>query len=362
LKEPRPTSWIQRIPAYVPGTSKDAVAKRYGISSPIKLASNENALGPSPKALEAMAEHASRMHLYPDPDAADLKNAAAAFFSCKPEQITAGNGSDEIIDLLCRAFLEPGEEVIIPACTFSYYRIASLVCGAEIRTTAMSGHAIDVDDILGNVSGKTKIVFLANPNNPTGTCLSASEVERLAAGIPGETLLVVDEAYAAFVRQKDFASAVGMTGDRPNVAVMSTLSKSHGLAGLRVGFCIAGAAVTGAIARIKPPFNMSGLALKGGEAALNDGEFLQKTLQTTWEGLDFLYRQLERLGLHFVPSQTNFVLVKIGEDSDKVYEQLMKKGVITRSMSSFGLSGWLRVSVGLPEENKAFVNALYQVL
>jgi histidinol-phosphate aminotransferase len=362
LKEPRPTSWIQKIPPYVPGTSKDAVAQRYGIASPIKLASNENPLGPSPKALEAMAEHASRLHLYPESDPADLKKAAAGFFSCRPGQITAGNGSDEIIDFLCRAYLEPGDEVVIPACTFSYYRIASLVCGAEIRFTAMKDHVIDVDDILGNVSDRTKIVFLANPNNPTGTCLSGEDIQKLASGIPGETLLVVDEAYAAFVRQSDFVSAVGMINDRPNVAVISTLSKSHGLAGLRVGFCMAGEQVTGTVARIKPPFNMNTLALKGGEAALNDAEFLQETLKATWEGLDFLYGQLERLGLHFIPSQTNFVLVKIGEDSDKIYEQLMKKGIITRSMNSFGLQGYLRVSVGLPEENKAFVNALYQVL
>jgi histidinol-phosphate aminotransferase len=362
VTEPRTTSWIQKIPPYVPGTSKDEAARRYGITNPIKLASNENPLGPSPKALEAMAEHASRMHLYPDPDAADLKKAAAAFFNCLPEQVTAGNGSDEIIDLLCRAHLEPGDEVVIPSCTFSYYRIASLVCGAEITTTAMKGHLIDVDDILQRVSSKTKIVFLANPNNPTGTCLSIEDVARLATGIPGDALLVVDEAYAAFVRQQDFASAVCMINNMPNVAVISTLSKSHGLAGLRVGFCIAGEPVTGAISRIKPPFNMNTLALKAGEAALGDAEFLQKTLKTTWEGLDFLYGQLERLGLEFTPSQTNFVLVKIGDDSDKIYEKLMKKGVITRSMSSFGLRGYLRVSIGLPEENKAFVNALYQVL
>lgn len=362
MKEPRTTSWIRKIPPYVPGTSKDTVAKRYGIARPVKLASNENPLGPSPKALEAIAEHASRMHLYPDPDAADLKKAAADFFSCTVTQVTAGNGSDELIDLLCRAYLEPGDEVVIPSCTFSYYRIASLVCGAQIRFTSMKNHFIDVDDILAAVTPKTKIAFLANPNNPTGTCLSWHDIERLASGIPGDTLLVVDEAYAAFVRQPDFKSARNLIRERPNVAVLSTLSKSHGLAGLRVGFCLAGESVTGALARIKPPFNMSTLALKGGEAALNDTGFLRKTLENTWEGLDFLSAQMENLGLSVVPSQTNFVLVRIGEDAGRVYQRLMEKGIITRSMDSFGLQGYIRVSVGLPEENRAFVDALRQAL
>lgn len=362
MKEPRTTSWIRKIPPYVPGTSKDAVARRYGVARPVKLASNENPLGPSPKALAAMAEHAPRMHLYPDPDAADLKKAAADFFSCKTGQVTAGNGSDELIDLLCRAYLEPGDEVVIPSCTFSYYRIASLVCGAEIRSTAMKGHFIDVDGILAAVNPKTKIAFLANPNNPTGTCLSGSDIRRLASGIPEDTLLVADEAYAAFVRQPDFESARVLIHERPNVAVLSTLSKSHGLAGLRVGFCLAGESVTAALARIKPPFNMSTLALKGGEAALSDEGFLRKTLENTWEGLDFLSAKMERLGLSVVPSQTNFVLVRIGDDAERVYERLMEKGIITRSMNSFGLRGYIRVSVGLPEENRAFVDALSQVL
>ncbi len=362
MKEPRPASWILQIPPYVPGTSKDSVTARYGITNPIKLASNENPLGPSPQALAALEGLSSKMHLYPDPDAAGLRKAAAAFFKCSPDQIITGNGSDEILDFLCRAYLEPGCDVLIPACTFSYYRIASLACGAEVRVTAMKDHAIDADDILAQVTPETRIVFVANPNNPTGTCLGSGDIVRLAEGVPPETLLVMDEAYGAFVRQKGFMSAAGLIEAHRNIAVVSTLSKSHGLAGLRIGFCIAHESIISNLSRIKPPFNMNIAALKAGEAALSDYAFLERTLKLTWEGLDYLTAEFDRLGLAWIPSQTNFVPVAVGSRSEQIYEELLKRGIITRSMKSFGMEGYLRVTVGLPEENRAFIAALREVL
>lgn len=362
MKEPRPASWIGKIPAYVAGTSKDSITERYGIKNPIKLASNENPLGASPRAILAMEAAKSRMHLYPDPDAKALRESASAYFRCRPEMIIAGNGSDEIIDLLCRAYLEPGDEVIIPECTFSYYRIASLVCGAQILCTAMKGFSIDVDDIVAKASSRTKIIFIANPNNPTGTYLNKNDILKLADNVSPGTLVVMDEAYAAFVREKDFLSAADLINDHTNIAMIYTLSKSHGLAGLRVGFCIAGESIIGALSRIKPPFNVNSLALSGGEAALSDTEFLEKTLEVTWQGLDYLYDRIESLGLSYVPSQTNFVLIRIGEQAEAVYENLLKRGIITRSMKNFGLAEYLRVTVGLPAENEAFIRALQEVL
>jgi histidinol-phosphate aminotransferase len=362
VNKPRCAPWIHEIPAYVPGTSKDSIARRYGIKDPIKLASNENPLGPSPMAVAAMESALTSMHLYPDPDATELREAAASFFGCDPRQVIAGNGSDEILDLLCRAFLTPGAEVIVPGLTFSYYRIASLVCGARVVPSAMKGFSIDVDDILRKTSGNTAIVFLANPNNPTGTCLSRSEVERLVSGIPAETLLVLDEAYASFVRQEDFLSGVGLVGSRENLATVHTLSKSHGLAGLRVGLCVAGEHVISSLARIKPPFNMNSLAIRAGAAALKDDAFLRKTLELTWQGLDYLCSEAKALDIECVPSQTNFVLMRIGKDCLRVYEDLLRRGIITRAMTSFGLADYLRVSVGLPQENEAFIAALKEVL
>ncbi len=362
MKEPKPASWIQKIPPYVAGTSKDTIMERYGIRNPIKLASNENPLGPSPMAVSAAEAALQTMHLYPDPDARELRNAAAEFFCCRPEQIIAGNGSDEILDFICRAYLEPGEEVLIPSCTFSYYRIASLACGAQVRMTSMKGHAIDVDDILSRVSSKTKIVFIANPNNPTGTCLMKDVVLKLVSGIPAETLLVLDEAYAAFVSNPDFLSGVSLIEKHANIATVSTLSKSFGLAGIRIGFCIAGESMIAELNRIKPPFNMNILALKAGEAALKDRGFLETTLKNTWTGLDYLSHEASVLGLRSVPSETNFVLIEIGKRAEAVYEELLKRGIITRSMKSFGMEEYLRVTVGLPEENRAFMAALKDIL
>lgn len=362
MKKIKPTSWLKNIPAYVPGTSKDTIMERYGISDPIKLASNENPLGPSPKALQALDRFKETSHIYPDPEAADLRKAAAAFFGCAPERIIAGNGSDEIIDLICRAFIEPGDEVIIPGCTFSYYRIASLACGARLVASGMKGQAIDAEDILKQLSGKTKIVFVANPNNPTGTYLTKAEIMHLAATVPKNTLLVIDEAYAAFARQDDFQSATSLIKNHEHVVTIHTLSKSHGLAGLRVGFGIANEQVMENLYRIKPPFNVNLLALKAGEAALYDKDFLQLTLKNTWEGLDYIYTEADRLGLEYVPSQTNFVLIRIGADAERVYEELLKKGIITRSMASYGLDGFIRVSIGLPRENRAFIKYLENIL
>ena len=362
MKKLRPTSWLNNIPAYVPGTSKDTIIKRFGISDPIKLASNENPLGPSPEALKALDSIKHDVHLYPDPDAVDLRKAAAAFFGCAAEHIIAGNGSDEIIDFVCRAYIEPGDEVIIPDCTFSYYKIASLACGAQIIMTGMKNHAIDITDIERHIREKTKAVFIANPNNPTGTCLGKEEILHLAERIPSHILLVIDEAYAAFVRNHDFLSAVSLIEEHENLVSIHTLSKSHGLAGMRVGFGIAGSPVMENLYRIKPPFNVNLPALKAGEAALNDNAFLRQTLDNTWNELDYLYEELGRLGLEYVPSQTNFVLIRIGTEACGVYEELLKKGIITRYMASYGLDDYIRVSIGLAKENQAFIKHLEKIL
>ena len=362
MKLVEPVPWVSTIPDYVPGRSKEDIAREYGAANPIKLASNENPLGPSPKALAAMHSACEETHLYPDPDSRSLRKAAAVFFGCIPEQIVAGNGSDEIIDLICRAHLRPGDEAIIPSCTFSYYGIAAQACGATVVHAPMRRHRIDIAGITGSLGPKTRIIFIANPNNPTGTCLNRQEVLDLITGTPGNVLIVMDEAYGAFVRNPDFLSCVGLVRDHANLVTVHTLSKSHGLAGMRIGFGIAAEAVMKNLLRIKPPFNVNHLAQKAGTAALNDDDFLKRTLRITWEGLDMLYEAFERIGLSYVKSQTNFVMVHIGGHAVKVYEALLGKGIITRSMASFGLDEYLRVSIGTPEENNAFVTALEEVL
>jgi histidinol-phosphate aminotransferase len=362
VKTVQPAPWLGAIPEYVAGKSKEEIAREYGASNPIKLASNENPLGPSPMALAAISEFMQASHLYPDPDSRALRAAASRFFRCGPERIIAGNGSDEIIDFICRAYLTGQDEVIIPSCTFSYYKIASLACGAKVIPATMKDHRIDPGSIADALSPRSKIIFVANPNNPTGTYLNAAELDALIGNVPPQVMLVVDEAYGAFARNKDFLSAIKLTEKHPNLVTVHTLSKSHGLAGLRVGFGIAARPVMDTLLRIKPPFNVNFLAQKAGEAALDDESFLEKTLANTWDSLDYFYASFERLGLPYLPSQTNFVLVKIGSRASSIYEELLKKGIITRFMTGIGLDDYIRVSVGLPEENQAFITALSEVL
>jgi len=362
MKTPEPAPWVFTIPEYVPGRSKEEIARLYGAAKPIKLASNENPLGPSPKAMDAVRDALTSSHIYPDPESRDLRSAASRFFGCKTDDIIAGNGSDEIIDLICRTYLKPGDEVIVPSCTFSYYAIAARACGAAVITSPMNAHRIDIRGIESAIGPGTRIVFVANPNNPTGTYLTKDEVLHLAKVIPDTVILAMDEAYGAFVRAHDFLGAGSLILKHKNLIIIHTLSKSHGLAGLRVGFGVASKAVISTMLRIKPPFNVNILAQKGGEAALNDDPFFRKTLANTWYGLDMLYAAFDRLGLSYIPSQTNFVLVRTGRDSRRVYEDLLKKGIITRYMEHVGLDDYIRVSIGLPDENTTFVTALEEVL
>jgi len=364
MKRIQANPWITRIPPYAPGLSKEQIARRHGIAAPIKLASNENPLGPSRLAVKAIEAFKEQVHIYPDAAAAELRQAAAGYFHCRPENIIAGNGSDEIIDMVCRAFLAPGDKVVIPACTFSYYRIAALACGAEIMMTPMHGMSIDpraIERALERDAG-IKLVFLANPNNPTGTYLNREAVDRLITRTPPETLLIFDEAYAAFTRAPDFAGATPMIDTHTNIVVINTLSKSHGLAGLRVGFGLADPTIIDILGRVKPPFNLNLLAIKAGTAALSDSEFVRQTLALTWDGLDYMARECSRLGLSCVPSQTNFVLVHIGPAARQVYEELLRRGVITRYLSDPGLAEYLRVSIGLPHENETLMANLEHIL
>ncbi|MEN6475198.1 MAG: histidinol-phosphate transaminase [Syntrophaceae bacterium] len=364
MKRPQANPWIKLIPPYAPGLSKEQIARRHGITAPIKLASNENPLGPSRLALKAIDALKGTVHLYPDAAAGELRQAAAEYFLCEPENIIAGNGSDEIIDMVCRAFLAPGDKVVIPECTFSYYRIAALACGAEVIRVPMDGMHIDASAIENALTGKEhiKLVFLANPNNPTGTYLDRETIGRLIAGLPDGTLLIIDEAYAAFARAADFASAAPLINAHPNIVVINTLSKSHGLAGLRVGFGLAEQSIIDILGRVKPPFNLNLLAIKAGTAALSDSSFVQETLALTWNSLNYLERECSRLGLTFVPSQTNFVLIHIGLAARRVYEELLQRGIITRYLTEPGLAEYLRISIGLPYENETLVANLENIL
>ncbi|MEA2102185.1 MAG: histidinol-phosphate transaminase [Thermodesulfobacteriota bacterium] len=358
----KPVPWLHSIPPYVPGRSKEDIARQYHIDTPIKMASNENPLGPSPLAIEAMKTTIRQAHLYPDPDARTLRTMAAAYLGCTNDMVIAGNGSDEIIDLLCRAFIAHSDEIIVPECTFSYYEIAAMACGASIVKTGMKGMDIDILKIEEAIGPRTRMIFIANPNNPTGAYLNKDKILYLIKICPKNIIIVLDQAYAAFTRAKDFIDGIDLINGHDNLIVMHTLSKSHGLAGLRIGFGIAGKPIIENMRRIKPPFNLNLIALEAGKAALDDNGFLERTLSLTWQGLDYLYSECSRLGLEYIPSQTNFVLIRIGPRAVDIYEELLKKGIITRYMGSYGLDEYLRISVGLKEENMRFVAALQEAL
>ena len=348
-------SHILSIKPYVPGKPIEELEREYGISGSVKLASNENPLGPSPKAVKAMESALGSLHRYPDGGAFGLTRILSEHLGLPPEMIVFGNGSDELIGLLSHAFLRPGDEVVLPRPSFLIYEIMTRSMGAVPVPVPLKSLSIDLDAIIDAITPNTRMVFITNPNNPTGTIIRKEK-------LPSRVMLVVDEAYIEFVR--DDACAVGtdyLYGPNP-VAVLRTFSKAYGLAGLRIGYGVMPEEIRSLLNRIRMPFNASTLAQVGAGAALKDSGFLEKTLRVVHEGLEYMFSALAALGLTSFPTQSNFFLIDLKRDADEVFEKLLRRGIIVRSMASYGYPEYIRVSVGLPEENERFVNALKSTL
>lgn len=360
MKLPIP-EYIKSIAPYVPGKPIEELEREYGVSNSIKLASNENPLGPSPMALAAVAKATANMHRYPDGAGFELIQGLSRYLHVRPEQIVIGNGSDDLLGMLARVLLQPGDEVIVPTPSFLMYTIVTNTAGAVPVLVPLKDLAIDLDAVLDRIGPRTRIVFLCTPNNPTGTVLSAAALEAFLAKVPPEVLVVVDEAYFEFVRQ-DCASGITYMARFPMVVTLRTFSKAFGLAGLRVGYGVMDAALAELLNRIRMPFNVNVLAQIGAAAALEDTQFLSKTLSVTHKGLDFLYSELDKRGLRYFPSQANFFLIDVGQPAKVVFERLLTQGVIVRSMHGYGFPQYIRLSVGLPEENQRFLDALDHVL
>ncbi len=354
--------YIQSIEPYKPGKPIDELAREYGIQHAIKLASNENPLGPSPKAVEAITLALSNLHRYPDGRGYDLTVKLSGLLGFSPDHFVLGNGSDDLIAMLTRALLQPGDEAIIPAPSFLMYDIDVRSAGAIPVHVPLRSLAICATDLLEKVTSRTRMVFICNPNNPTGTVMSRNDFKRFLKAIPPGIVVVVDEAYMEFVRDPECVNSMEfIQGDRPVVA-LRTFSKAYGLAGLRIGYGVMAPELAGILHRIRQPFNASLLAQAGAAAALGDVSFLKKTVQTVHEGLDYLYAELDRIGIRYFPTQSNFLLIDAGQNADRVFENMLKKGVIVRSMSSYGYPEYIRINTGLPEENRRLVQALEQVL
>jgi histidinol-phosphate aminotransferase len=353
---------ILAIEPYVPGKPIEELERELGVRDSVKLASNENPLGPSPRATAALRGAIENLHRYPDGAGHEFVGALAAHLDCRPQNIVMGNGSDDIIGLLAQTLLTPGDRAVMPRPSFLMYEIAVRTMGAEPVFVPLNELAIDLDGIRRAIDDRTRLVFLCNPNNPTGTIIRQQAFECFLEDLPPAVVVVVDEAYIEFVRDPECLQSIVMAQtDRP-VVTLRTFSKLYGLAGLRVGYGVMPESLAEGLNRIRQPFNVNLLGQIGARAALADHEFVAKTLKLVHAGLDYLYRELDALGLTHYPTQSNFFLIDMQRDAGTVFEALLKKGVIVRSMRGYGFPQFIRVNVGTSEENRRLITALQGVV
>ena len=349
---------ILEIDPYVPGKPIEELERELGISDSVKLASNENPLGPSPRAASAMRDALDNLHRYPDGAGHEFIGALAAHLGCRRANIVMGNGSDDIIGLLTQALLTSGDRAVMPRPSFLMYEIAVRTAGAEPVFVPLDDMAIDLDGIQQAVDARTRMVFICNPNNPTGTIIRQQAFEAFLAALPPAVVVVVDEAYIEFVRDPACLQSLAMARAGRPVVTLRTFSKLYGLAGLRVGYGVMPEPLAEGLNRIRQPFNVNLLAQIGARAALADHEFVDRTLDLVHSELDHLYAELDALGLTCFPTQSNFFLIDMRRDAQAVFEALLRQGVIVRSMRGCGFPQYIRVNVGTTEENRRLIAAL----
>ena len=354
---PEPRAEVMAIDAYVPG--KSAVA---GLAKVHKLSSNESPLGPSPRATEAFRANADQLALYPDGSSRLLREAIARRFGLDAEQIICGNGSDELISLLAHVYLRPGDEGLYSQYGFLEYPIAIRAAGGVTVFADEVGLTANIDAMLAKVTPRTKIVYLANPNNPTGTYLPFAEVKRLHAGLPGDVLLVLDAAYAEYVSRNDYAAGIELVSTSDNVVMTRTFSKIYGLANLRIGWAYAPARIVDALNRVRGPFNVNGAAIAAGLAAIEDAGHIAAAAEHNARWLPWLAEEIARLGVEVTPSVGNFLLLRFpataGRTSADADRHLSARGFVLRAVTAYGLPDCLRLTVGLEEANGGVVAAL----
>jgi histidinol-phosphate aminotransferase len=354
---------LANLPVYQPGRPIEEVAREVGLPATeiIKLASNENPFGPSPLALAAMEAALKQTNLYPDGNAFYLKRKLAEKLFVEPANLIFGNGSNEIIEFVAHVFLDAESEVVVSQYCFAVYPIVTHLFGAKLVSVPAKRFGHDLRAMARAITARTKIVFVANPNNPTGTQATREDVVELINSTPAATLLVIDEAYIEFLNDGLDLLPLVRRGDFPNLLLMRTFSKIYGLAGLRIGYGIGHPDLVAALEKVRQPFNTNSIAQAGALAALADGEHVMRTRMNNEAGLRFYESAFKQLGLEFVPSVANFILVKVG-DGSRVFAELQKRGVIVRPMAGYQLADWIRISIGTPEENGRCMVALREVL
>jgi histidinol-phosphate aminotransferase len=364
MTTPLPTNTVlKNLPTYQPGRPIEEVARELGLDPGgiIKLASNENPLGPSRLGLAAMRQALKQVNLYPDGNAFYLKQKLAAKLGVTPANLILGNGSNEVIEMVGHALLAPGAEVVVSQFCFAVYPIVTALFGAKLVVVPAKNHAHALDAMLAAITPNTRIVFVANPNNPTGTTAGREELARFVNAVPADVLLALDEAYIEFLDEPLDLLPEIRSGAKPNLLLMRTFSKIYGLAGTRIGYGIGHPDFIAALEKIRQPFNINSVAQAGALAALDDTKHVEKTRKLNSRGLRLYARTFRKLGLEFIPSQANFILVRVG-DGQRVFVELQKLGVIVRPMGGYQLPEWIRISIGTPKENQRCLEALKSAL
>jgi histidinol-phosphate aminotransferase len=353
---------ILKIASYIPGRSIEEVQKQYGAKRWVKLASNENLLGPSPQALEAIRKELSNIHFYPEGTSPVLRKALAKVLSLAEENIVVSNGADNLILMIANAFVDEGDEVIMADPTFPVYTNVTRIMGGKPVRVRLRDFTHDLDGMLNRVTRRTKLIFVCNPNNPTGTIVFEPSLNRFLAGLPGRVIVILDEAYGDFVEAPFYPSGLDYVKNGKQVIALRTFSKVYGLAGLRVGYAIGREDLIRCLYQVRDPFPVHRLAQAAAVAALGDTEHIVKSIQLVYEGRRYLYKELDRMGVRYVPSEANFVFIDFGKDIEEVFEGLLREGIIIRPGKTWGYLTCGRITIGRMEDNRRFIKALKKIL
>lgn len=353
---------ILDIQPYVPGKPIEEVQRQLGLKKVYKMASNENPFGPSPKALCSMRRSLKDLNRYPDANCFYLRQEIAKRLKVQANQLIFGNGSDEIIVLATRAFIQKGDEVVIAHPTFLIYDIASRINAARVVKVPLRNFRYDLSAMLSAITSKTKIIFIANPDNPTGTYVTKKEVENFVKAVPSDILIFLDEAYYEYAPKKDYPDSFSLMQRHKNVLFTRTFSKFYALAGLRIGYGVGDHSLIDILNRIREPFNVNSIAQEAALAALSDKKYYQSIFRKNEKEKKRLYEKLKKMGVFYVPSATNFILIDIKQKGSQVFQRLLQKGVIVRDMTGWGFDTFIRVTVGDRHQNDAFIKHLKEIL
>lgn len=354
---------VETLEPYRPGKPISEVKRELGLTDVIKLASNENPLGCSPKAVEAIIKWTQEASIYPDGNCTELKNALAKRFNLEPGQFLFGAGSDQILEIIAQTYINPGDTTITCWPSFSRYEaVTRIMDGKMIKVPLTQDYRFDLNGILNSISETTRIIWICNPNNPTGTIITAEEQKAFLEKVPKDVLVVLDEAYYEYARGENYPESIELLDRYHNVIILRTFSKAYGLAGLRIGYAISSKETIELLNRVRGPFNVNAAAQAAALASLDDQEFVQKSIQINQAGKQYLYQAFEEMGLEYIPTHTNFIMVNLEKNSLEVFKALLQKGVIIRSGDIFDMDNWVRVTIGTPEQNERFIQALKEVL